>query len=479
MKNSNKNSNLSQVNRYIPTKIKNFIFNNKHILSKYLNNDIFNLKMYELSNDGLVIVVDTIIRIAGSRDINKDNLCEIQSVNFHKILHNDYSLYLDYLIENNIVITDGFYIKNNKAKGFKINEKYIDDLEKIIIDNKTFNKRTIKEITKNNIKHKVPTEYIKRYKNDIKIDFDNAIKFMNNSYINQIPDKKGKTLNIYTKTLLNHKLLQLRDNQVWINRSSSNGRVNSNVTTLNGQYKRFITNYNYSLDCTSSQPLCLTILIDLINASKESKQLKESNVKQNIIIPLLSYEYSLLLKQMKYSELQRFFLELGSLKIPNKTELNLYKNLCENGNLYEFFMQKSKEINNTIITRNEAKEIFLIVMYSPNNMPNKFKPLFKTLFPTIYTFILNVKSINNKEARSHKFLSLLLQGIESYIWIEEIAPKLSKMGIHYHTIHDSVIIKKYEDIEKVRYIIKEIFYNYNVKPNICIEDLEGNKINID
>ena len=127
--------------------------------------------------------------MAGSRDIDRNNLVQIQTNSFHNILHNDYSLYLDYLIQEKVVITDNFYIPGEKSMSYKLNEDFVDDLTSIAMENKTYLNRTIKAINETDTKLKVSTKHKNNFKNDFKIDFIAAWNYLTNCYVNQIPDK--------------------------------------------------------------------------------------------------------------------------------------------------------------------------------------------------------------------------------------------------------------------------------------------------
>lgn len=486
---------MNEIKRYIPEQIQKFLENRAHIYIKWL--DLFNSKIYVLDKEGLIIACDTILRVAGSRDLDKNNMCEIQMNCFHKILHHDYKLYIDYLVENNIIITDNCYIPKEKSISYKLNEDFIDDLVSISIDNKLFNKRTLKAVISND-KLLISKKHKNNFLNTFKIDYKAAIEYMNYCYDNSIPDKKGRILNVYTKAILNHKLNSINDGQLWINRSSGNGRINSNLSILNGDYKQFISGYNYSLDIVSSQPTLINVLVESIkaiqgklsnsNLSILSYECKNTDIfttpkdrttlkidKLDIFSSILSYEYKMIGNNLDKPNTIDFINKLKSINLPSEKELNEYKILCESGLFYEKMMDEFYKINHKRITRTEAKTIMFSVLYSSSfSKIDDHKKVFISLFPSIYKFLSTIKQLA-KIKRSHKMLPILLQGIESYIWIELVLPKLDKMTIDYHFIHDCVIIKKEEDIDRVNLAILEQFYMIGSSPKISIENIKTNK----
>lgn len=457
MKNSN-------VKRYIPVLVNKFLQNRIHI--HFNHKDLFETKVYNLDIEGLIIIVDTILRIGGSRDINKDNFVEIKSTDFHKILQNDYSLYLNYLLENKIVYSDNFYIKGEKSISYKINEDYLnDDIISFIIDNKLFNKRTIKAINETS-NLKITTKHRNNYFKTFKLDFDNAIAYMSNCFLNQTPDHKGRVLNKYTKTLLQVKLNIINDGGLWINRSSTNGRINSNLTTLNGNYKQFIVGYDESLDIVSSQPVLLNVLIDLIESLNGKGK---SGSRLSSLSSLLSYEYKILEKVVGKSMVVRVISELKNVKTPEKNELKKYRELCESGELYEYFQKQIELKTGTKMTREEVKQIVITMLYSSIHTPSEYKKLFSVVFPSIYNFINKMKNLVNIP-RKHRLLSIIMQGIESFIWCDNILPSLDKMNIPYLFIHDSVLVKQ-GDSDRAEMKIMEEFFNININPKIKKEKL--------
>ena len=453
---------MYKVLRYIPTPIKNFLDKKTHIHIKW-NNDLSS-DVITLDVEGLIICCDTILRLASQRSPDERNFVEIQMDSFHKILHNDYKLYLEYLKDNKIVICDNRYIPGEKALGYKLNEDFVDSLVSIEINNKTFNKRTIKAI-KNSNKFKISDKHYKNYMSSFKIDYNSAMIKMNLDYIKGTPDHKGRILTKYKKTLLEHKLLQINDGQLWMSRSSGNGRINSNLTSLNSNYKKFILGYDLSMDITASQPTLLNVLFDVI---KDIQGIGKSSSE------LLSYQYLLLSKKFQKKDFNSIKDKLQTIKLPSEKEQNEWRKLCEDGLIYEHFQAKFKEKTGKVLSRNEVKEIMFEVLYSTVfSKKTEYKEIFEYTFPSINKFIKNIKYIDGL-FKSNRVLPLMLQGIESFIWVENILPILDKNKIKYLFIHDCIIVKK-SDMDLSEYIIKKEFYDINIKVKISIEDIKTSK----
>lgn len=458
--------NIKNVKRYIPVLVNDFLKSRKHFHIKWDKN--LDSEIYELDYDGLVIIVDIIYRVAGTRNIDNDNFVEIQSDFFHKILHNNYKLYLDYLLDNKIVISDGSYVVGEKSIGYKINYNYISDdkLTTINIDNNIFNKRTLKSIKYTNDKIKISSKHSKNYFKSFKIDLESATDYLFDCYHNQIPDHKDRILNKYTKDILYHKLKQINNGELWINRSNTNGRINSNLSSLNSNYKQFIIGYDISLDIVSSQPMLLNVLINKIKVLQGIK-----NFKSNSLITLSSYEYKMMSKTLSSIEMKGFNENLKNLNLPSEKEQIKWIELTKSGQLYEYFQKIVKDKMGMVITRPQAKEIVFQVMYSSSQLNNDYKKMFNSTFPSIYKFLSSIKNMY-KIKRSHKVLPIMMQCIESFIFVENILPELDRLNIPYLFIHDSVLIKE-EDFDRTDLVIQEVFYEFGVDVKIKKEYLKN------
>jgi hypothetical protein len=458
--------------RYVPELVDNYLKNHIHTHIKW-NKDLSS-EIISLDYEGLVIACDTILRVSGSRELDRNNFCEIQRDMFKKILHSNYSLYIDYLIDNKIIISDNQYIVGEKSIGYKINEDFIDGLKSITIDDKNYNNRTLKAV-KSTDKLKVSKAHQNNFYSSFKIDFNAAYNHLVNTYINGVPDHKGRVLDKYSKSILEHKLNQINDGQLWINRSDSNGRINSNLTILNGDYKQFILGYDYSIDIKNSQPLLLSLFVDYIaGLSGNLDKIMSVDSSQNSVYisnlnTLSSYVSGIIIKNLSKPSAVRLLNDLKSLAFPNKKELDTYRNLCERGEIYEFFESEVFNKTGNKLSRREVKQLFIINMYSPNEQKSEYKKLFASIFPTIYNFTTKIKSLL-KEKRRHRILPILLQSVESYIMVERLLPKLDTMKIKYLFIHDSIIIRE-EDKDRSELTILQEFNYLKVRPSLSIEKL--------
>lgn len=151
--------------------------------------------------------------------------------------------------------------------------------------------------------------------------------------------------------------------------------------------------------------------------------------------------------------------------------LSKFNNATKKGILYDDFI--SSYPGN--VERDEVKNILFKVLFSQNEIYHKYtkftpyekeKKIFQTVYPFIYDIIKVLKQKN------HSKLAILLQRMESYIFIDCISKELVERDIIPLTIHDSIIIKQ-KDQEQAIGIIKNVFLSHcGVVPTFHIKNLK-------
>jgi hypothetical protein len=138
-----------------------------------------------------------------------------------------------------------------------------------------------------------------------------------------------------------------------------------------------------------------------------------------------------------------------------------YRNLCEDGTLYEFLAGRAG------ISREEAKQdLIASAFFGRNGSNSPTKTAFRQAFPKVAQAIRNIKRLDYAE------LSKRLQRAESDIIIRTVCQRLYKErpDMFFTPIHDSVVAKP-GDIETVACIIRESFARKRLNPKIEIQPL--------
>lgn len=134
-------------------------------------------------------------------------------------------------------------------------------------------------------------------------------------------------------------------------------------------------------------------------------------------------------------------------------DMEIYIKLAKNGKLYEYIQWKL-ELKKGQDGRNEAKNMMFRVFFAGRNDRSTAKVNIRELFPTIVRGIDEYKQINGNAS-----FARVLQLLESKIFIDLILKKLSEMGCHVITKHDSVIFPVSER-EIVKAVMDEVLNKY-------------------
>ncbi|MDP2685928.1 MAG: hypothetical protein Q8O62_01825 [Aequorivita sp.] len=215
----------------------------------------------------------------------------------------------------------------------------------------------------------------------------------------------------------------INEGYLFFKRNKTNGRLDTNLTSLPGYLKQFIINTKNEnlvhLDIKNSQPFFFYTLL------KNNKSVE----------PL---------------------------------ELERYKNLILTGNLYEYLIEEYLKVSDSKTfkyleqeeKRNYIKKLLFKIFYSKVNSFKKQKDFFGGLFPTI------MEVINEKNLSVHNTLAIELQTMESFTIIDKLLINLQEKNILPLTIHDSFLCSESE-IDIVLKEINNVFTNlYGCVPQL-------------
>ncbi len=389
-----------------------------------------------------------------------------------------YSIALTLLDDAGIIKINACGRKDSGSNEFMINydqyDLFVNMMVVIKIENPYLNKKTKEIINKSDedlIKKKLikmNSKSLSNFKN-LKIDYDRAMDYLKYVYDNQIP-YKGKIMTNRVMQQIESILKYLNEGERNISVCQTNGRVDTDITNLRSDFRQFIIGEDlHILDISNSQPLLMSLLIDMLQNPLNNESL------QKYIYNLLKNAYGYKTKKDIAKEL---LIKLSVIAPPNQKELNTYKQITENGTFYEYFQDWYQ--NNKYDTydkknlniRDNMKDMVFSIFYDKHD-----NETLQLVFPSINKYLNSIKkvfidishnlNIYEKEAR---LFAIVMQGIESFIWIQLIQPLLSESNIMYYGIHDCVIIKK-TDMELAESKIKYVYNIFNLNPKIKPEHI--------
>lgn len=148
--------------------------------------------------------------------------------------------------------------------------------------------------------------------------------------------------------------------------------------------------------------------------------------------------------------------------------LKKFADCVNDGNLYEYV---GKYFNRKY-NRDEIKDMMFKVLFSRNfDYKNhtrfipfeKEKKVFAEVFPIVAEMVKILKDGKYSSAK-YKILPVLLQKIESYIFIDCISKDLVNAGIVPITIHDSIIVERQHKDKAIEIIHNVFAQKFNVIP---------------
>jgi hypothetical protein len=424
--------NKKQFNRYIPKALK-------------IELDKFDYPR----KDNLYTIIDLIQRkemFFKSDAQKRHGYAEIPISQFKELIPSSNNLNADmkFLIENKFIIRNDRYIAGVSSKSYKISSEYLGNAIAIKIQDKNINQRIWKQIQSSKRKRVknlefAKTEYFKNFKIDylgsklaihekaekeiIELCAEIKIPIQKNQ-INDIIncDPKGNKVKyvilrtqkgielhniIHRYMVYNTRLNAINDGFLFFKRNKTNGRLDSNLTSLPSFLRPFIQSNErlMNIDIKNSQPFFLFILI-----------------KNN---PSICQE-----------------------------ELLRYMELVISGTLYDYLKDEYNNRFNKFWDRDQMKKMLFKIYYSKTSSYSAYKDFYSSIFPTIMQFI------NSENEVFHNTLSVRLQTTESFAVLDTIMPLLEAIGIRPYTIHDSFVCKESEAnqiIETIKNKFVELF----------------------
>lgn len=356
-----------------------------------------NKKEYKGINLKKTYLVDIIHNLILRYYFRKENIFSLSSLILKEKYGSKYNYYMDFLIDNEIIVLIKDYFKGKNVRIYKLNESIINgSISRFVNTDRILLKKyksTVESIIENDIEtNRIhPLIKVKLIEDlfSVQIDFEKSLYFLNNT----VQDK-----DVYNKN--KYSVESIKDKHIFYH-FDSYGRLHTNFTIL----KSFI------------RKNCLTI---------DGGETCEIDIKNSQ--PLF---------------LSKMIEENADIKV-DEDELTLFKYLTWNGLFYQYIID-----NSDISDKKQSKEITYKVIFG-KNYSNKYDKLFKSLFPTIHRFI----QIYKRKEGDYRVMSHRLQNMESEFVFNKVIKRVyeSYPDIKMFTVHDSVIFSK-ENFSR----IKEIF----------------------
>ncbi|WP_113661769.1 hypothetical protein [Pedobacter nanyangensis] len=367
----------------------------------------------------------------------------------------EYRRYIDLLISSNIWESDNSYQKDKKSKGYRFTEEYHNQPCKKYLN---FEDGRIAEKAEEAIAEEVldggETKTVQKLVNtlpSIKINYNDAIERLHKEYVDGTMTTSQRNCAYCAIEKIN--------NGEFFAKQDDYGRLHTNLTNLKKEYRNYLKVENgaklVSIDLKNSQPFFSTLLFD-------SNFWENKNVGGKLNLRDINSNLS---KDIKHLDSIIMFTK----SVAHNVDVSMYIDLVVNGTLYEFFLQRLIDEGVKVKNRADAKKkIFMVFFSKLLHLENsKSASVFKRLFPSVYELFCLIKQ------KEHNTLAVLLQAIESNLFIEKVPCKYWEKTADspIYTIHDSFLLPV-ENLEILKEeMIISLVESVGYMPSVEIEHL--------
>lgn len=327
--------------------------------------------------------------------------------------------YIKFLLEENIIVRDGFYHPGSKSYGYKFSPKYESIYQPYSITDTKLKlriERTYKQIKFKGIA--IQNKWIK----DLNIDQE-AMDFA-----------KAKYTDLSSINYAIASIIQIQNNEKFYKIDRTSHRFHSNITVMPKELRCFLTIKNKHLigniDIKNSQPYFSTIL--LTSPNHVAKFAKGADLR----------------------------LMLTHFQVKPNEDIDLYIDLVCKGMFYEYLIKEFAK-RGVDYTRDQVKKEVMKILFDNNNHVSKSRKIFSELFPNVDKVFYRLRG-NQKgnHFENYKRFAILLQTIESNVVLNIILKRLYKehSDIIVLTIHDSFLCDS--NLEIVKEVMLEELKNY-------------------
>lgn len=512
-------------------------FNLKQLLSDYPTDKVtYNdrYKIYYL----LHTIIDTSFRTRNN--VTEDGFIRLKA-QYLQIVVRKYNVYLQYLADTYVIDVDRQYVIGEKPRGYKLATGYWGQpLKPIDISlNRILSAITIVENSiAEHAMHKYPylTKWLENGGLEINMvvvsnyltslaNYNSAIKKARLDHLKLKTNKSKEDRDAIRKCLApepNHQIgaYLIHHKQFRASIDNTAGRLHTNLTNLKSELRQAFTYKGkplVSLDLSNSQPYLSTVLLTAefwselkIDGSGLELLIKSIHSKGDVGVLATSQidteqcrsrgdvEDSSSRRVSPSINIYQFKKEVvdpivgitshitGSAalimiviydNVADKEDVKSYCRYVASGQFYEFLASAISEKGYPVPgSRKELKGMVFQVMFTSNKFMGQEnaepKRIFSSIFPTVSKIFNRIKSVESN------VLPILLQSIESHLFLDIIAKRISLEypNLPIYTIHDSIIILKEYQPQVLQIMQEELTNAIGLTPTIKVEDLSINNL---
>jgi len=488
---------------YLPKKLNLVKFTNENPLPA-LNN----AKSPQKQIDNVLYVLGCINDVASNnKDLNLTatlgftNLC---ATYLRKVV-TDYKKILDWAVENELLESDDIYIIGEKCTGYRWHKNWGNELKHYDLVKPEIVKQKQRNVCNDTIiKYpelwqfhqglEIDMSRVKEVLNSIKDgtieDIKKEMKKPKNSWrykdLSDAEMKEEINRQLITKQNSRYQAAEKFDDKRWCFKQDDNiERLHTNLTGIKRELRPLVSYQGTPLvgcDIVNSQPAISNVLFD--------KYCWENLNLERIILHYNTELRKSINHKTGFKDTPEI---LNTILAGNTTnDIIEFRNASLDGRVYELMMEKYEAIKSKSITRDEAKQLYLSILFTPtfyNNENQLYKDL-KQEFPNVfemyewvntgYEKFKNGTGVKAGETKGHNArgkdeqsaaLSLILQNIESKLILDTAIPLILdyEPDIPIFPLHDSIVTTIGNEVKIHNWMKLSAFQLFGFTPMVNIE----------
>jgi hypothetical protein len=384
----------------------------------------------------------------------------------------NYRQYLDYLLQNGVILTDNRHIKGQKATGYKFAPMYSGIVQPMEVQDRQLIRSLKKEYRLAPAVERKYKHLTRWYNEQLSIRYDLALNFITEDLNRKLAhpelrDRDKRTgeyidpLRQYNSALMNIEKIAARAFRISIDHKGF--RLHSVLSSLRSTLRNCLI-YNdlelVSIDICNCQPYLISLLLN------SSFWVKDGITDAFHIDDLYSSSNNIYSSSSRSSIIM--VAENG--EIQRDSGFQAYKELVRSGQFYDHM---SKLIHNECGTgftdRKAVKTMLFQVLFTDNRFIGqaeaKPKRIFKSQFPGVYQLLNEIKKPGKRN------LPILLQQIESHLVLKVITKRIAreKPSLPLFTIHDSIITTAGNEEYVQSIVLEELDKAVGFTPQLRVE----------
>lgn len=328
----------------------------------------------------------------------------------------------------------------------------------------------------------VSKEYLVKHikRNSLRLKTKSLIKDGKFCYIDHLDSYVKRKRRHLTRSYCDQ-LLRIKHRNIYADRNETNLRLDSNLTNLKSDFVGLLHMDGQRLGQIDLKNSQFRFFVMLLEQAERDMMYSGGSFEFPVseILPEKAAKPSFILRIKKEGKIEGNQVTLLSILFERhcikkcdslrslSADYRLFRKLVKTGQLYEHIMQVHWAETGEEITRTEAKKMMFGISFSSHRYWPEAKRIIAKAFPSIVALMDDFKkemvkqhkkdaALSDKQARDkgNASFAVMLQQVESLVFIDKILDKCHKSGLKALSKHDSIVFRQCDRSYVAAIIIK-------------------------